>query len=252
MAAASAYALEPDLVVFQDATAEQHFPPTGDGPIKVWERGTARRLPSSATAPSRLLDAEVVGGQPTALIAVRSGSSPEETYEDLVLVDLLGGGQRTVTHRAAWESSHLAARLRADGDVIGLYSAGVALLLARWSPTSPEPVWSTAVGSDASLDLTMHGEDIELIQVTFDADGGFSPAITVTPVDRRRGGLGVATTEVVRSSDVDAKVSCREWLDPHTLLCGRAAKPPVSIDVDDGSLRPLAGPIGALVTRPRS
>jgi hypothetical protein len=132
-AAAVAFAVGTEVVIHQPAsTAFAEYPPTADGNPVVWVSGEQRVLPVDPEARGvRLLDAALLDGAPVALVAESFGGvGPDDTSEELVLVDLETLERTTVVRRAAWESAHFDARMLRDGDVIGLFASESLVLLA--------------------------------------------------------------------------------------------------------------------------
>lgn len=251
--AASAYAVGADLVVFQGAEESGGaFPASADGPVIVWSNGEARDLPTDPEA-SRvlLLDAVVIDGAPVALIAERFGEvGPDDTFEALVRVDLRDDTRTTIVRRPAWESGHAAARFLPDGNVIGLFASEAQLLLARWSPTRKEAVWTVEVGIDTYRDLTLRHGRITLIQVSFVSSRNFAPVVSLTTIDETAGReIGSTSVDINDpGGEIDAGLFCRDWTADSTLLCGRRDGVALSISVDDGSFRLLAGEPGGIPT----
>lgn len=111
--AAAAYGIATDLVVFQSAQQRQNtYPPSPDGPVRVWSDGKVRDLAAHPDATrTELLDARLVDGVPVALIVERFGEvGPDDAFEELVRVDLRDDSRTTIVRRPAWESAHAAAR----------------------------------------------------------------------------------------------------------------------------------------------
>lgn len=254
--AASAYAAGGDLVVFQDAEPSSGvFPPGAGGPVIAWSNGETRDLPTDPEA-SRLflLDVAVIDGAPVALIAERFGEvGPDDTFEALVRVDLRDGTRTTILRRPAWESGHSGARFLPDGDVIGLFASEALVLLARWSPTSEEALWTVEVGVDTYRDLTLRNGEITLIQVAFDDARNLTPVLTLTTIDETTGDEVESTSVDIEDpgGEIETRLFCRDWDSRSTLLCGRGGGVAVSVSVDDGSFGLLPGEPGALPTAVR-
>jgi hypothetical protein len=241
-AAATAYAVGTDLVVFQDAEASGGvFPPRGAGAVMSWSGGEVSSLPIDPDA-SRvfLLDLAVVDGATVVLVAERFGEvRPDDTFEALVRIDLRDGSRTTIVRRPAWESGHSAARLLPDGDVIGLLTSEAQLLAARWSPMSEEALWTVEVGVDTSRDLTLRNGTITLIQSSFDSARGYTPVLDVTTLDETNG-------------EIETGLFCRDWVSGSTLVCGRGGGVAISVSVEDGSFGLLPGETASIPTVVRS
>lgn len=256
--AGGAYAVGTDLVVFQGAEPRGDvFPPGAVGPVMVWSAGEVRDLPTDPGASRAfLLDAAVVDEVPVALVAERFGEvGPDDTFEALVRIDLRDDTRTTIVRRPAWESGHSAARFLPEGDVIGLFGSEATVLLARWSSTSEEALWTVEVGVDTYRDLTLRNGEITLIQSTFDSAGPFTTVLTLTTHDEATGDEEGSRSVDIRDSggEIDTGVFCRDWASPSTLVCGRDGDVAVSVSVDDGSFRLLPSEPGAIPTavRPR-
>ena len=254
--AAAAYPIGLELVVFQDAAGMGSlFPPSAEGPVKVWSAGEVRVLPADPQATrAHLLGAAIVDGAPVALVAERfGGANPENTFEELVRIDLRDDTRTTIVRRPAWESGHSAARLLPGGDVIGLLGAEASLLLARWSPTNEEALWTVEVGFDTHRDLTLLDGDITLSHLSFDSERDFTPVLTITTYDEASG--EEVSSRSLDISDPDGEIStgvfCRDWTSEATLVCGRGGEIPLSLSVDDGSFSLLPGEPGSIPTAVR-
>lgn len=256
--AGAAYGIETDLVVFQDADPQGagFYPPGVAGPVRVWSDGEVRDLPTDPAARRvELLDARLVDGVPTVLVSERFGEvSPEDTFEELVQIDLREDTRTTVARQPAWESGHAEGRLLPDGDVVGLLFSGTIAILDRWSADQEEAVWSLELGQEISVDLAIRDGAVTVIETSFDAERGLAPEVTVSTHDVESG-----TAAEPRRADIDdpdgtieTGLFCRDWLSPSELACGRSGGPPVAIDVDAGSFRELPGEPGAMPTVVRS
>ena len=251
--AAVAFGLGADLVVFQGGSVEgSSYPPGPEGPVRAWAGGAVRDLPlAPAATRAALLDAGLVDGAPVALVAERFGEvGPDDTFEELVLVDLLDDTRTTLVRRPAWESGHLSARLLPDGDVIGLITSEAQVLLTRWAAGSEEAVWTVEVGVDIRVDLAVLDGQATTVQPSFDEARGFVPMLTLTAYDAATGEpSGPRVVEVVDpEGTIDTGLSCDEWLSPSLLACSRAGGSPLGVSTDDGAVVELPGEPGARPT----
>lgn len=251
--AAVAFAVGPDLVVHQPAsTAFAEYPPTPEGDPVVWISGEERVLPVDPDARSvRLLDASTLDAATVALIAESHGGvGPDDTFEELVLVDLETFERTTVVRRPAWESAHVEARVLPDGDVIGLFASESLMLLARWAPDEDGAVWTVEVGSDSRPTFTMHGDRIRVVDSGFDGD--FEPVLSI----RRYGTDGTEQDEQTvtvadPAGELGAGLFCTSWLDDVHLLCGRSDGPPVVISLAARSYEQVVATTGSYPTAVR-
>lgn len=79
-------------------------------------------VPAQTGQWNRLHDVEQIGGRPVALVSIDRGSTPEDTVEELFLVDLDTGERRLVATIGGWEAG--TARLHlADGLIVGEWSS---------------------------------------------------------------------------------------------------------------------------------
>ncbi len=246
--AASAYAIGTDLVVFQGTDADVDttvppIPPPATGAIWVWakDQGTVR-LPVDASADQAiLLDAAVLDGSPTALVALRSGDTPDTARERLVLVDLDTRRIRPVIDIAAWEAGHQQARLLPDGDVVGLLSAEGRTSLVRWTAGANGPVWSVETDATANEAIAIRGDRAVLV----DDPPPRSGSLRIRTIDLEGGDLGTPTTIGVGSDDL----WCSDWYDDDELSCAHNGSAGA---VDErGAWRGLETPTGAVVTPSR-
>lgn len=236
---AVAFAIGSDIVVHQPAsTAFAEYPPTPEGTPIAWVSGEEQALPVSPDARStRLLDATVLDGVPVALVAESYGGvGPEDTFEELVLMDLADGTRSTVVRRPAWESAHLGAGVLPGGDVIGLFASESLVLLARWSPGEDDPAWVVEVAADSRPTLTTVDGQIRVVDAGFDED--FVPVLRVRAYDTDG---QEQSDESVPVADPDGELGaglfCTGWYDATHLLCGRSDGPPIVISLISGTYR---------------
>src|SRR5690606_24473757 len=81
------------------------------GPILVLDGDQVREIPPADGEQLRLLDALVFEGRPTALVAVRTGTTPEDTTEELILLDTESGERTSLSEVGGWESGVFHARV---------------------------------------------------------------------------------------------------------------------------------------------
>lgn len=254
--AANAFGIGSEIVVFQGADPDiETFPPLGSGPVQVWDDGEVRTLVTSRTATGALLlDATSIDGAPLALISERlGGSDPEDTFEELVQVDLRDGTRTTLVRRAAWESGHVAARFLDGGDVVGLFSSEGHVLMARWRASHDEPRWTAELGFDLQVDLALRDGEITLVAGSF-ADGPDPAAsLAISSHDGETGEERSSRSIVLRDprGEIATGLVCRDWTGPATLVCGRSAGEPLLVDTSTGGLEGIDGPPGSVPTAPR-
>lgn len=252
--AAAAYAVTHEMVVFQDASAQfDVFPPTPENPARVWFRGEVRDLPVDPEATAvKLLDATVVGaGAPMALVAETfgMGASPEDRFEELVRIDLRDLSRRVVVRRPSWESAHVAGRLLPDGDVVGLFSSEAQLLMARWSTTRSDALWTAEIGVDVMKDLTLRDGEIVLVDVTFEGSD-LEPTVSTERFGVADGSEGPSEVFAIRGpgGELGAGLFCTGWLSATEIACGRSDGPPVAVSVETEQLVTLPGEAAAIPT----
>lgn len=250
--ASAAHVVNHEIVVFQDGTSEfDEFPPTPQGPARVWMRGEIQDLPVDAEAmAARLLDARIVGaGTPMALVAETFGigAGPDDRFEELVLINLLDLSRQVVLRRPSWESAHLSGRLLPDGDVIGLFSSEALVLMARWSLEEGDALWTTEIGSDVVPDLTLREGMIVLVDVTFEGHD-FLPTVSTTTFGLSDGGERSRQLIAIPSArgELGAGLFCTGWFSLNEIACGRSDGPPVAVSVDVRRITPLPGEHGAM------
>jgi hypothetical protein len=244
--AAIAYALGEDLVVFQNTPADSNkaFPPWVEGPVRVWSDGATRDLSAGpASTRSELLDLGVVDGAPTALVAETVGGSfPDDTFEELVAIDVRSGARSLIVRRDGWETGHVSARFLPGGDVVGVVQSSVNLDLVRWSAGRPDPVWSVPIGIDTDINVTLRDGEIVTVQGI--------PDLTFTAHDAATGAPGlVETSEPAHEDGTHAYgLFCLDWLSPSELACARSPGGPLAISVGRGTVTNLPGDAGAIPT----
>ncbi|MCO8126991.1 META domain-containing protein [Acidimicrobiia bacterium EGI L10123] len=248
--AAVAYAIGSDIVVHQPAsTTFTEYPPTPEGTPTAWLSGEERALPVSPDARStRLLDATVLDGVPVALVAESYGGvGPDDTFEELALIDIADGTRSTVVRRPAWESAHLGAAVLPDGDVIGLFASESLVLLARWSPGEADPAWVVEVAVDSRPTLTTVDGQIRVVDAGFDED--FAPMLRIRAYDTNG---QEQSDESVPVADPDRELGaglfCTGWYDATHLLCGRSDGPPILISLTSGTYRQTDSATGSYPT----
>lgn len=252
-AAAVAFAVGSDIVVHQPASTDlAAYPPSPEGSPVAWISGERQDLPVDPDARgARLLDAAVLDGVPVALVAESHGGvGPDDTFEELVLIDVEGGTRTTVVRRPAWESAHLDARLLPDGDVVGLFGSESLVLLARWSAGADEALWTTEVGADGRPTLAVLDEQISVIEAGFSED--FEPVLRIGRHGLDGTDQGEETVTVADPAGaLGAGVFCSDWHDAAHLLCGRSDGPAVLISPAARAFEELVTAAGAYPTAVR-
>jgi hypothetical protein len=247
--ASVAYAIGTDLVAFQDHAdpGGPSWPPEPAGSVHVWDDGVTRDLAADADARRvTLLDARMVAGVPVALVAEIIGEvGPNDTLELLVRIDLRDDSREILVRRPAWESGTVAARLLQEGDVVALQSLEARFFLVRWHPGDDAPRWETHVGTDTRLDLAPRGDEVAVIEARFGLD---TRELSVTSYDSATGDPRPASAATVDLDDegLQGGLTCRSWLAPDQLLCGRGDGPPIILAIDTGTWVELDGAPGAL------
>jgi hypothetical protein len=251
--AAVAFGIGSDLVVFQNVEPRGlRFPPVGASPVRVWTGGEVRTLATDPdTRRAFLLDAAMIDGAPIVLVAERFGEVGfNDTFEELVQIDLRDDTRTTVVRRPAWESGHFAARLLPDRDVIGLFASEAHVLLARWTATSKEPIWSAEVGIHISVDLALRADEVTLIQPSFDTEQNFTPVLSISARDQATG--DELSSDSIHIDDPDGEIDtglfCSDWASPTAVVCGRAGGVPIVVSVVDGYFDRLPGGQGSIPT----
>ncbi|HSP04398.1 MAG TPA: hypothetical protein VLR27_12890 [Acidimicrobiales bacterium] len=247
---AVAFAIGSDIVVHQPAsTTFPEYPPTPEGTPTAWLSGEEQALPVNSDARStRLLYATVLDGTPVALVAESYGGvGPDDTFEELVLIDIADGTRSTVVRRPAWESAHLDAAVLPDGDVIGLFAAESLVLLARWSPGQDDPAWTVEVATDSRPTLTTVDGQIRVVDAGFDED--FAPVLRIRAYDtdgQEQSDRSVPVADP--DGELGAGLFCTGWYDATHLLCGRSDGPPIVVSLTSGTYRQTDSATGSFPT----
>lgn len=241
--AAAAYAVEPDVVVFQDLVDGADYPNTALA-VSVSAGGSTRALPVDGNADRvTLLDAGFVGGTASALVAERTGDTPDNTYEQLVRISIDDGTRFVVDRSLAWESSTEAARLLPDGDVVGLLGAEALLFLGRSSPAGQQ--WSIEIDFATSAWFASIGDRHVLVSPIPEED-----QLSIRDIDVVSGSVGEPRTVALDPAGTDVG-PCHDWLDGTRLLC-TGPDGPVAISTVDGSVTELARVAASTVTAMRA
>ena len=229
--AAVAFATGPDTVVYQPARQETAvFPPGAEGAPRVWTDGEERDLPvGDDVRRIALLGVAAIDDAPVALIAeTYGGVGPEDTFEELVLVDLRDDTRTTVVRRPSWESGHVAGRVLPDGDIVGLFVAEAHTYIARWTAGADDPVWSTEVAVDSRRTLTMRDGTITVVESAFDDD--FRPVLTISSYGTDGSALSSESLTIADpDEDLGAGLHCIDWYDESHLACARGDGPPILV-----------------------
>jgi hypothetical protein len=258
--AAVAFAIGTDLIVFQDAEPSGGaavFPPWAAGPVKAWIGGEVRTLPAHPDARRvLLLDAALIDGAPFALVAEFFGEvDPEDTFEELVQIDLRDDTRTTIVRRSAWEAGHFAARLLPGGDVIGLFwSDAPRVSLARWSTASEDALWEVEIGVDFHVDLALRDGEVTLTRA-FGRASDLALMMTISTHDGITGDeQSSASIEIEEPyGEIDSGLFCRDWASATAVVCGQPTGTPIVVSALDGSFARLPGEPGSIptVVRPR-
>ncbi len=192
----------------------------------------------------RLLDAAIVDGAASALVTRRTGTTPEDTTERLLLV---GVEDRSVTDLGVvggWESGLDDGRF-ADGAIALRKSAEGFTWIAALDYSGTE-LWATPETFDATLRMTVLSDTVLALNPGWAADGA-APIFATRRFELRSGELmeNVST----RLTPVDGvaldEVFCRRLVMWPAPSCGQSSGPPVQIDFYTRTIAPLLGPVSA-------
>lgn len=251
--AAAAFGVRGDLVVFQrSGPPEDPFLSGADRPVALWSHGEVSELPTDPSATRvRLLDAGLVDGQPAAVVAEEFGDNPENTHDQLTLIDLRDLSRTIgVPQQRSWESSYAAARIMPDADIVAFRQQSVVTKLVRWPLGAQEPTWTVEVAVDRAVELVVVDGRVFVVEPSFDSGRDFAPVLTVTPHDPSTGEPGAAARTDVSDPDgsLDTGLFCGDWSSPDELACARSGGAPVVVSLDEGSFEELPGAPGAIPT----
>ena len=193
---------------------------------------------------TRLLDAAIVDGAASALVTRRTGTTPENTTERLLLV---GVEDRSVTDLGVvggWESGLDDGRF-ADGAIALLKSAEGFTWIAALDYSGTE-LWATPETFDATLRMTVSSDTVLALNPSWAADGA-APIFPIRRFELRSGEL--METVSTRLTPVDGvaldEVYCRRLVMWPAPSCGQSSGPPVQIDFYTRTIAPLLGPVSA-------
>ena len=245
---ANAYALGDSTVVAQRKITSIDTPDNTTPPLVIFEVGTARELPVMNGEHQQLLDVGIVGGRRVALVSSRTGATPPETNEELVLIDIASGARTDLGSIGGTESGVAQARLLADRVVL-LSHAGVDYgLEARSLDGSVQ--WHQGITSQSTMGFAVDGPDVLLL--------GHSPLpreIDVTRRDLATGSVVTPTTTIDLTLDPDftGEGLCLQpdW-DGTRVLCNQGSAGPYLIDLSTGRTSMVEGVASGVATVTRS
>lgn len=253
--AAAAYAVGPDLVVFQgldpDTAPGDRLPPWPGGTISMWTR-QGNRVAALSIGKGRdrtvLLDATTLDGRPVALVAVHRGSTPDDSFESLTVVDLDSGEESVVVEQPSWEAGTVQARLLPDGDVVAVGTGEASWSVARWSTRTDQPTWTTQLASDTVQTLAVLDDEAAIATASVGSDRW---QVSLRSLDLDSGALGAEQTiDVSADAAQIGSLWCGDWSVAGVLSCANATGSAFALD-EDGAVADLATPPGAIVTPAR-
>ncbi|NOY56078.1 MAG: hypothetical protein GXP34_08830 [Actinobacteria bacterium] len=248
---AIAFMLGDDLVVAQESTPSSVYPRPADGPIRVFDSDGVRSLPQDDEN-LHLLDAGVADGRRVAVVTSRTGSTPEDTDERLLLVDLQNDERIDLGSVGGWESG-VTQGILSDGLVtlVWLNEGGTDLITQS---LSGDVVWVLPVSTDSLLTVSRRGDELVLLQ-TGAIEPDHTPTLTLSRHQLADGdSLGSSTLTLHLADGVHIEGGyCfhGEWLGDD-LVCDQTYGGPLLIDISDGTTTYLGAFESGVVTVPRS
>jgi len=234
----------PQAVAYQDALADDAFPPTATGPIHLID---GRDHQTVAPAPDgrslRLLDLRVDdAGRAVVLAAELTGPETPDGQRERLVVHHADGTRTELADRNGWEDSTVSAHLLPDGSVVALRAAGASSILTRWAPDAAEPAWSVDVAVDRPISFVADDERAVLLI-------GRPDALEVQTIDL---GTGAVVARVDRQLTLAGRplpegLVCTDLLRDGRPLCSSPSTGPVVVDAD-GTVRSLDRPGREVVT----
>lgn len=251
---ALAFNIGDDLVLAQGAEeGTDAYPPLATGPVLVLEGEGVREITPRAGEALRLHDAGVLNGRPVALVTARRGATPDDTVEELLLIDPESGDRTSLGAVGGWESGLQQASF-ADSRIATLLGGEGQIFPIVRSASDGTVVWEapeSAVG--ATVSMTVVEGDLVLLHPRFEGDD-FEPHLGISRYDLETGepaSTDTITLEPTSGLAVAGGFCSYAEAASGSLFCDQSSGAPIEIDLVTGRTRPVTGVDGGRVTLPR-
>jgi hypothetical protein len=212
----------------------------GRGPVQVQFVRSATDQLDLGEGRIRLQDAAIVDGRATALVTRRTGTTPEDTKERLLMVDLADRSVTDLGVVGGWESGVDDARF-ADGAIALLKSAEGFTWIAALDYSGTE-LWTTPETFDGVQGITVFSDTVSALNPTWTADLA-APFFETRRFELRSGDL--IDNVSMRLTPVDGvvldEVYCRRLVSWPGPSCGQAVGAPVEINFYSQTIAALPG-----------
>jgi hypothetical protein len=249
--AARAFAIR-DLVVWQGGEAGAVYPLPRTGPVLVLDGGDQRALPAELGEELTLHDVGVVEGRAVAVVTAQRGTSPEDTDERLLLVDLETNDRTDVGSVGGWESGVSRARLVGDR-IVTLAAVSVEQRVVVRS-LDGAVVWEAAEPVvDGIVGLAVDGEQVLQIEPIFVGDD-FDPQLDITRYELSAGAPTSTESialQLTNGLEIEGGFCNAPEASAGQLVCDQSDGPPIVIDLDTGETTVITGIDAGVPTLPR-
>lgn len=251
---AAAFAFGDGLVVAQAAAVGDGFLLEARGPVLVLGDEPSRELTPEAGEAFTLHDAGLVRGRPVAVVTARTGNTPEDTDERLLLLDLTTGERSDLGSVGGWEAGVRQARLA--GDLIVLLESIEARSFVMVRSVDGAAKWDGGQDPlvDANSSIAVVGAQVLWLQPRWEGPP-FEATLKITRLELATGAL-ISTEDVALRPGPDLQVdqgfcSVPEWSGVG-LLCDRSGAGPIEIDLASGATSRVGALEDGILTVPRT
>jgi hypothetical protein len=195
----------------------------------------------------RLFDAAIVDGRASALVTRRTGTTPDDSRERLLMVDVVAGSVADLGVVGGWESGLADARF-ADGAIALLRSTEGFTRVSALDYSGTE-LWSTPEDFEGPQNIAVASDTVWIVDPGWNADDT-APQISETRYELRNGDIIDETTRVLTPVDGVAldEVYCRRLMMWAGAICSQTIGSPVQLDLFTQTIAPVQGPLSGGIT----
>lgn len=192
---AFAIAVSDALVVAQASVPGDASPLEPDGPLLTFDPNGSRVLPGPSGEQIVLHDAALINGAPLALATVRTGTTPTDTVERLVLIDLTTADRTDLVTMDGWESSVRQARFANNHVAVVLFGMQNGVEIRTLDGRMH---WGVPSGGLEEQNVIIPYDDELLVVERGFVGEAFDPRLTITTYDIATGSERGTTTIALR------------------------------------------------------